>query len=860
MTTNLLFYRGGSNGLAEYYTINRTAELSYVKRYTDFAPDWKKILPVECVWDAYKRKLRVDVLFYGSTNIKSAPHGSLYQVGNSGEISHLRDHTVLSKSWSEIVAIPFQFHTNLFFYDKLTGTAEVRRYISSGQLRPDFDESEAKRGEGNLPLLRTYQNVSKTWTHIIPGTFGGEYGGLLIYDGQAGTGIFYQTTRNGDLQHVKTFTDFSTGWTHIVPIPFGFRTDLFFYNQTTLRGEIYHLDDQGNMDMIKKYPNGSFSRWSQIIAMPFENNFRGPLLFFYDGGNVGEFYHINGLGEFERVRRDTTYQSGWDHIVVIPGFMPSPVYRVRMHAVIGCNENDPINLKAAVEYSTKELPATIAGANRIFKEAGIHLDYDPLTDADIVPSEILNHDILPDNSTNQNLDPTSQIGIWEGAAVAEQIAWRCRNKLVLFNRDYLRGSTYSTFCQQEVVFSKGCDDGRTLAHEMGHYLRLIHPFSDYPADFEKFRNDIKAWVESQPEAKKAINEHQPIHEDLFEPIVWQNLDIDRFSNVDQMIEDTQNVADTPIDLGPNVFRWTHVVPASSDAVLFYDGRTGNAAIERLHGDGALENLRSFSDFSRNWTHIVSVSSGVLFFYKSHKGEGTFLRVNADGTVNTLHTYTDFSRDWTHIVGVSDGVLFFYKSHKGEGTFLRVNADGTVSTLHMYTDFSRDWTHIVGVSGCLLFFYKSKEGEGAVLKVNTDGTVSTLHTYIDGSFGKDWSHIIAANGNMHIYYSSYLGTAAIAKLQSDGTVVTLRNYDDPAEYKCSGVLRVVVDFSTGQQHTYVINPDRANVMAYYLQLSCSKPFHFSPDQIHVMRHALQHPNRRHLVAPYEFVIKDCPGCQ
>ena len=246
-------------------------------------------------------------------------------------------------------------------------------------------------------------------------------------------------------------------------------------------------------------------------------------------------------------------------------------------------------------------------------------------------------------------------------------------------------------------------------------------------------------------------------------------------------------------------------------------RTGTAAIERLHSDGTLENLRRFSDFSRNWTHIVGVSGGLLFFYKSHNGEGTVLRVNSDGTITTQQAYPENS-------------------------------------------FAQGWTQIATTEGNLILFYKAAQANGAVLKLKQDGTLATLHTYPDGSFGKDWSHIVAAHGNVQIYYSNYSGTAAIAKLQDNGTVVTLRNYDDPAEYKCSGVLQVVVDFSTGQQHTYVINPDRANVMAYYLQLSCPKPFHFSPDQIHVIRHALQHPNRRHLVEPYEFVIKDCPGCQ
>jgi len=907
MSTYLLFYRGGLNRLAELYTINQAAGLSKVNSYSDFAPDWEKIVPVECVWDIFDRKLRSDVLFYGAKNPDSTLYGGMYRVDSPGEIKHLRNHNVLTKHWTDIISIPFEFHTNILFYDRSTGTGEVRRYISSRQPHPDFDESGAMRGEGNLPILQTYSNFSPSWTHIVHGNFGGEYGGLLFYDQQAGTGSVYRMEKNGILQKLKTYTDFSTGWTHIVPIPFGFRTDLFFYDKTTRSAEIYRLGDQGNLELIKSYPAASLGEWSQIVVIPFEDDFRGPLLFFYNGVETGMFYKINGLGELNLVKSDTSYSQGWSHIVVIPGYMPPPVYRIRMRAVLGCNENDPGDLQATVEHSEKHLPKMVAGANRIFKEAGICLEFDPLTDADIVPSQILNHDILPDDSTNCKLDPVTDLGIWEGAAVAEQIGWRCRNKLVVIFRGYLRGANYSTFCQQEVVFGKGDDDGRTLAHEMGHYFRLVHTFVAYgPADFEKLKDAIKTWVESQPEAKAAIANKLPIPEDLFESIVWQNTDADRQTNLAN-----QEVSDTPPDLGPDVFRWTHVVPVGSDAVLFYDGRTGEAAIQRLYSDGTLENLHRFSDFSRNWTHIVGVSGNLIFFYKSHKGEGVVMRLNNDGTLTKLQEYTDFSLNWTHIVGASGDLVFFYKSHKGEGAVMRLNSgDGTLTAVgpeYPENSFAPGWTQIIASEGGLIFFYMADQGTGAVLRLESDGKFTVLpecpkdifphdctqitaseggliffYKAVQGtgailrlnsngaftiveeysamnSFGTDWSHIAAAHDRLVIYYNDWMGTSVTQKLQNDGTFLTLQSYDDPAEYKCTGTLRVVVNFSTGQKHTYAFNPDCSNAMGYYHQLSGSGPFHFSPHQIHVMRHALQHENRRHLVGPHEFMIKDCLGC-
>lgn len=80
------------------------------------------------------------------------------------------------KTWTHVVAVSYEFHTNILFYDGAAGRGDVYRYIDKGQ----------------IVHLKSLPNLPKNWTRVVPGVFGGEFWGLLTYDASAGRGDIYR--------------------------------------------------------------------------------------------------------------------------------------------------------------------------------------------------------------------------------------------------------------------------------------------------------------------------------------------------------------------------------------------------------------------------------------------------------------------------------------------------------------------------------------------------------------------------------------------------------------------------------------------------------------------------------------------
>jgi hypothetical protein len=81
-------------------------------------------------------------------------------------------------------------------------------------------------------LLKNHTGWRQSWTHIIPGDFGGSgRTDLLFYEQSTGTGEFYTTDGAGNISLLKNHTGWRQSWKDIIPGDFGGsgRTDLLFY-------------------------------------------------------------------------------------------------------------------------------------------------------------------------------------------------------------------------------------------------------------------------------------------------------------------------------------------------------------------------------------------------------------------------------------------------------------------------------------------------------------------------------------------------------------------------------------------------------------------------------------------------------
>jgi hypothetical protein len=484
-----------------------------------YSRNLSNIVPIETTIDAVMESPRSDILLYdkitNSADIYTIDHHSkTYQGWSDRSLRYLRTIHFKGDSYEHIVPIPFESHTNLLFYQGLRkvhgqdlGMVDIYRYISSREL--DYDaESSADRGQGNLAFLKSM--VTKNWTHIVPGCFGGEYGGLFFYDSSSGEGKLLKMDRNGNINLLHEHTDFSKGWSHIVPVPYGFRTDLFFYNAQTGYGGIYHVDPRTD-SFIEFLPlTNKFSKdWIHIIPIPMEESFNekrhdgSPLLLFLKnneyGKGHGEIYNIND-SDFIWLYTSDDFSANWSQIIAIPAFALPIVYRIRIHAVVTGEDN---GLTFTSYFNAETLKNVIDATNLVFRESGIQFMFDPANDVDEIKSSLLNRDFAWDANGQQTIYPVTVdkktgvgfaevpltkkgIGAHEGLPWYEngqarmQFGWRNRGKLVVLFRDWPNndtknrqrgiGQNYSGCLMGLAVFQKTATWDRGLAHELGHYL------------------------------------------------------------------------------------------------------------------------------------------------------------------------------------------------------------------------------------------------------------------------------------------------------------------------------------------------------------------------------------------------------
>ena len=187
--------------------------------------------------------------------------GEFYDLDGSGGMTLLRRYRNWRKTWDLIIPGNFKVlrnefsngpFTDLLFYDRETGTAEIY----------------ATDGSAGLTFVKRYTNWRKSWTRIIPGDFSaGElyYTDLLFYDRTAGEGVFYSTDGAGGLGFLKKYDNWRKTWAEIVPGNFGGtdHSDLLFYDSNGT-GEFYTTDGSGNLARLRFYNNWR-KTWSGII-------------------------------------------------------------------------------------------------------------------------------------------------------------------------------------------------------------------------------------------------------------------------------------------------------------------------------------------------------------------------------------------------------------------------------------------------------------------------------------------------------------------------------------------------------------------------------------------------------------------
>ena len=211
----------------------------------------------------------------------------------------------------------------LLFYDRDPRTVQGEFYTTDGK--------------GGISLLRQQVGWRTSWTHIIPGKFGGTgvSTDLLFYDAAAGLGQFYAINGPGRISLLKQHTDWPTSWKQIVPGRFRNLppshtpvTDLLFYDAAAGTLEFYAINGPGSISLLKRH-TGWGSGWTQIIPGKFGGGTGFTDLLFYDAASgKGEFYTTGGHGELFPLNSSPDWRTSWTQIIPgqfkIPPHSPAP--------------------------------------------------------------------------------------------------------------------------------------------------------------------------------------------------------------------------------------------------------------------------------------------------------------------------------------------------------------------------------------------------------------------------------------------------------------------------------------------------------------------------------------------------------
>ena len=265
----------------------------------------------------------------GNTSFYSVDRGVMHFLGSRPTPGRL---------WTHLVPMLFPpaAPRALLFYEQSTGTAEM--------VYPYLD------GTGFQVWSRELRGWPVgTWTHIVPGTFGGPNGGprpadedilsyesptgkwhgfrhydntkdLLLFDANTGSGGFYRagtTSAYGDahfkVARMRPITGWRS-WTQIVPGMFGGHglTDLLLFEASTGTAEFYTVKSDAKIELIN-----SHSGWPtglQIVPGSFGESGMTDLLLYDRATGVGEFYEVSG-GTLVPLNAHTGWRQTWDAIV-----------------------------------------------------------------------------------------------------------------------------------------------------------------------------------------------------------------------------------------------------------------------------------------------------------------------------------------------------------------------------------------------------------------------------------------------------------------------------------------------------------------------------------------------------------------
>ena len=228
------------------------------------------------------------VLFYDS----ETGQGEFAGVDGQGNFSPLAAYSNWTSTWTHLLRVGMRGGFLLLCYNSSTGQVEVDQIT----------------GRGNVVQLQTFNRGS--WSDVLALGTGRAGSNVLFYDRTTGAASIFAIDGQGNGQEMLLYSDWQTSWTHIIPGTFGGdgSIDLFFYEAASGTYEIYTVDDQGNIRLLRSDTRAPRNA-SEVVPIRFGAQDYVLLLFYRAPQATASLYAVPGL-----TLADPDFEEAWPWI------------------------------------------------------------------------------------------------------------------------------------------------------------------------------------------------------------------------------------------------------------------------------------------------------------------------------------------------------------------------------------------------------------------------------------------------------------------------------------------------------------------------------------------------------------------
>lgn len=313
---DLLFYEP-TGGTGDFYAVDKVGRLTHLHTHPSWRKTWTTIVAGNFGGDAWTDLMLIDSTVNEMEVFAANGKGGAINLSAYGQVP----------AWTHLVSgrfrTPAGANDDVLGYYQTEGLDAVWPALPApAPVTPPPPLEVKGRGEiyaiegGKLRLVATHKAMSKSWTHVVAGNFGGPNADLFFYDTATGRAQIMGMDKDGKLTSLRNFPDkfFPPGYRKIVAMPGSGYTSLacYFFGNGTI--DIFKVDGPGQLSKLKTSDTWS-KTWNEMAAGYFDANGTGDLVVYDAAAGRLSFYAQDNAGALSQLKSNTGCSKSWTRIV-----------------------------------------------------------------------------------------------------------------------------------------------------------------------------------------------------------------------------------------------------------------------------------------------------------------------------------------------------------------------------------------------------------------------------------------------------------------------------------------------------------------------------------------------------------------